>query len=161
MVTLDGAMPIVEAAGNSFWHSLPVSVVHEPLVVPLLTLIAIVILLAVRFDAALSMAVIVLPFKYATARRYGFSVLSPYTMPSVIAVAEAIPFIDLTAYSVPRLYELKGEIVSRGVAAHTGLKMPVFPKRRFQHGALPVGALREKLPFREAEYRRQFLSLYR
>ena len=26
--------------------------------------------------------------------------------------------------------------------------------------ALPDGALREHLPFREAEYRRQFLSLY-
>jgi asparagine synthase (glutamine-hydrolysing) len=38
--------------------------------------------------------------------------------------------------------------------------MPVFPKRRFQHGALPVDSLREHLPFREAEYRRHFLSLY-
>jgi len=38
--------------------------------------------------------------------------------------------------------------------------MPVFPKRRFQHGALPVDSLREYLPFREAEYRRHFLSLY-
>ena len=38
--------------------------------------------------------------------------------------------------------------------------MPVFPKRRFQHGALPADALRQKLPFREAEYRKQFLSLY-
>ena len=78
----------------------------------------------------------------------------------MIAVAEAVPFIALTDYDVPRLYELKGEIVSRGVAAVTGLKMPVFPKRRFQHGAIPVEILREKLPFREAEYRRQFLSLY-
>jgi asparagine synthase (glutamine-hydrolysing) len=38
--------------------------------------------------------------------------------------------------------------------------MPVFPKRRFQHGALPVAALRQRLPFREAEYRKQFLALY-
>jgi asparagine synthase (glutamine-hydrolysing) len=79
----------------------------------------------------------------------------------VIAVAEAIPFVALTGYNVPELYALKGEIVSRGIKALTGLSMPVFPKRRFQHGALPVNVLREKLPFREAEYRRQFLSFYR
>jgi asparagine synthase (glutamine-hydrolysing) len=75
-------------------------------------------------------------------------------------VAEAVPFIELTNYDVPKLYELKGEIVSRGIRAVTGLQMPVFPKRRFQHGALPVTALRERLPFREAEYRKQFLALY-
>jgi asparagine synthase (glutamine-hydrolysing) len=98
---------------------------------------------------------------YAPAHHYGFHGFSPFTRPSVIAVAEAVPFIALTDYSVPRLYALKGEIVSRGVAALTGLSMPVFPKRRFQHGAMPVDVLREKLPFREAEYRRQFLSFYR
>ncbi len=97
---------------------------------------------------------------YAPAHRYGFKGFSPYTRPEVIAVAEAIPFIDLTAYSVDRLYELKGEIVGRGVAAVTGMTMPVFPKRRFQHGAIPVAALRGRLPYREAEYRKQFLSLY-
>ena len=97
---------------------------------------------------------------YAPAHHYGFSGFSPYTRPEVIAVAAAIPFIELTDYSVERLYALKGEIVSRGVAAITGLKMPVFPKRRFQHGALPVDTLRSRLPLREAEYRRQFLSLY-
>ncbi len=97
---------------------------------------------------------------YAPAHHYGFKGFSPYTRPEVIAVAEAIPFIDLTDYSVDRLYELKGEIVGRGVEAVTGMKMPVFPKRRFQHGALPADALRGRLPYREAEYRKQFLSLY-
>ncbi|MGB9030436.1 MAG: asparagine synthase-related protein [Acidobacteriaceae bacterium] len=97
---------------------------------------------------------------YATAHHLGFDGFSPYTRPDVIAVAEAIPFIDLTKYSVERLYELKGEIVSRGVKALTGFEMPVFPKRRFQHGALPQSALRERLPGREAEYREQFLALY-
>jgi asparagine synthase (glutamine-hydrolysing) len=97
---------------------------------------------------------------YAPVRHFGFTGFSPFTRPDVIAVAEAIPFIKLTDYSVERLYELKGEIVSRGVAAVTGMKMPVFPKRRFQHGALPVEALRSRLPFRETEYRKQFLSLY-
>lgn len=97
---------------------------------------------------------------YAPACRYGFEGLSPYVQPSVIAVAEAVPFIELTNYDVPRLYELKGEIVSRGVQAITGMKMPVFPKRRFQHGAMPKSELRMRLPFREAEYRKKFNSLY-
>jgi asparagine synthase (glutamine-hydrolysing) len=97
---------------------------------------------------------------YAPGRHFGFHGFSPFLRPSVIAVAEAVPFIELTNYDVPKLYELKGEIVSRGIRAVTGLQMPVFPKRRFQHGALPVTALRERLPFREAEYRKQFLALY-
>jgi len=97
---------------------------------------------------------------YAPAHHFGFLGFSPYTRPHVVAVAEAIPFIKLTDYSMERLYELKGEIVSRGIEKLTGMKMPVFPKRRFQHGALPEDALRQKLPFREAEYRKQFLSLY-
>jgi asparagine synthase (glutamine-hydrolysing) len=97
---------------------------------------------------------------YATGRHFGFEGFSPYLQPSVISVAEAVPFIELTQYDVPRLYELKGEIVSRGVEAITGLSMPVYPKRRFQHGALPERALHERLPDREAQYRRKFLSLY-
>jgi asparagine synthase (glutamine-hydrolysing) len=97
---------------------------------------------------------------FATARHHGFQGFSPFTRPSVIAVAEAIPFIDLTKYDVSRLYELKGEIVSRGVKAVTGLEMPVFPKRRFQHGAVSEQSLRRRLPYLEADYRKQFLSLY-
>lgn len=97
---------------------------------------------------------------YAPAHHYGFNGFSPYTRPDVIAVAEAIPFIKLTEYDVSRLYELKGEIVSRGIAAITGLQMPVYEKRRFQHGALSADALHRRLPYREAEYRKQFLSLY-
>ena len=98
---------------------------------------------------------------YATARHHGFSGFSPYTRPDVIAVAEAVPFVQLTQYNVDRLYALKGEIVSRGVKAVTGLDMPIFPKRRFQHGALPQDALHSRLPWREAQYREQFLALYR
>lgn len=97
---------------------------------------------------------------YATARRYGLEGFSPYTRPEVIAVAEAIPFIELTQYSVERLYGLKGAIVGRGVKAVTGIEMPVFPKRRFQHGAMAHDALRAMLPGREADYRERFLSLY-
>jgi asparagine synthase (glutamine-hydrolysing) len=97
---------------------------------------------------------------YAPAHHYGFNGFSPFTRPNVVAVAEAIPFIKLTDYNVEKLYELKGEIVSRGVAKLTGLQMTAFPKRRFQHGALTEEALRTRLPFREAEYRKQFLSIY-
>lgn len=97
---------------------------------------------------------------YAPAHHFGFAGFSPYTRPDVIAVAEAIPFIELTNYDVEKLYALKGEIVSRGIAGVTGLKMPVFQKRRFQHGAMAKDDLLRRLPWQEAEYRRKFLSLY-
>ena len=97
---------------------------------------------------------------YAPARHYGFHGFSPFTRPSVIEVAEGIPFTTLTAMSVEKLYALKGEIVSRGVKAVTGHDLPVFPKRRFQHGAVPVARLRKHFSGRESEYRKQFLSLY-
>lgn len=97
---------------------------------------------------------------YATARHCGFHTFSPFTRPAVIEVAEGIPFIELTQYDVPTLYALKGEIVGRGVKAITGLEMPLFPKRRFQHGALPLERLREHLPSQENAYRRNFLALY-
>ena len=97
---------------------------------------------------------------YAPAQSFGFRGFSPFTRPGVVAVAEAIPFITLTNYDVERLYQLKGEVVSHGVQAVTGLTMPVFEKRRFQHGAIPEAALREALPFQETAYRKQFLSMY-
>lgn len=97
---------------------------------------------------------------YAPARHCGFEGFSPFTRPSVVEVAEGIPFLGLTDYSVERLYALKGDIVARGIKAVTGLEMPVFPKRRFQHGALPKERLRQRLPEQETVYRRQFLSLY-
>ncbi len=97
---------------------------------------------------------------YAPGHHFGFSGFSPFTQPSLIAVAEGIPFIALTGYDVKRLYQLKGEIVSRGVKAVTGFDMPVFSKRRFQHGAVSETTLHSRLPFREAEYRQKFLSLY-
>ncbi len=97
---------------------------------------------------------------YAPAHHFGFRGFSPFTQPSVIAVAEGIPFIDLTNYDVERLYQLKGDIVARGVKAVTGFAMPVFPKRRFQHGAVSETTMHSALPLREAEYRQKFLSLY-
>ncbi len=97
---------------------------------------------------------------YAPAHHFGFRGFSPFTQPPVIAVAEGIPFIQLTGYDVERLYSLKGEIVSRGVKAVTGFAMPVFSKRRFQHGAVSEDRMHSLLPLREAEYRHKFLSLY-
>ncbi|HEY3757527.1 MAG TPA: asparagine synthase-related protein [Opitutaceae bacterium] len=97
---------------------------------------------------------------YAPARRCGFDGFSPYLRPAVIAVAEGIPFERLTEMDVGRLYGLKGEIVRRGVRAVTGLDMPIFAKRRFQHGALPVDRLRERFAASELDYRRQFHALY-
>jgi asparagine synthase (glutamine-hydrolysing) len=46
------------------------------------------------------------------------------------------------------------------VKAITGLEMPVFAKRRFQHGAVYVGRLRQRTSGQESEYRKQFLALY-
>lgn len=97
---------------------------------------------------------------YAPAKHFGFEGFSPFTRPNVIEVAEAIPFTELTDMSVEKLYALKGEIVARGVKAITGFDMPAFPKRRFQHGALPKEKLRLQLPAQEIVYRRQFLSQY-
>jgi asparagine synthase (glutamine-hydrolysing) len=97
---------------------------------------------------------------YAPARHFGFEGFSPLTRPAVVEIAEGIPFIKLTDYDVNRLYSLKGEIVARGVRAVTGMTMPVFEKRRFQHGAIEVSRLRAKLPAAESVYRKTFLGLY-
>jgi asparagine synthase (glutamine-hydrolysing) len=97
---------------------------------------------------------------YAPATQYGFAGFSPYTRPNVIDVAEGIPFPQLTGYDVPTLYSLKGEIVRRGIKAITGIDMPIFPKRRFQHGAASVDAMRQRLGRPEREYRRAFDHLY-
>jgi asparagine synthase (glutamine-hydrolysing) len=97
---------------------------------------------------------------YAPSRLYGFEGFSPYTRPGVIDVAEGIPFVELTNYDVPALYALKGEIVGRGVKAVTGLDMPVFPKRRFQHGTAPADATRPRIGRSEREYRQAFERMY-
>jgi len=97
---------------------------------------------------------------YACASEYGFQGFSPYTRPSVVAVAEAIPFAALTQGSHEALYALKGEVVSRGVRSVLGLDMPVFPKRRFQHGSVSAGQAARLFPQNEARYRRHFETLF-
>ncbi|HXD88004.1 MAG TPA: asparagine synthase-related protein [Urbifossiella sp.] len=95
---------------------------------------------------------------YAPLATTGFTGLSPFVCPAVIAVAEAIPFIEMTEWSHDRLYALKGEVVAEGIKVVTGLEMPIFPKRRFQHGAAERGG--SLFPARADEYRRIFQRTY-
>jgi asparagine synthase (glutamine-hydrolysing) len=97
---------------------------------------------------------------YAPARRHGFSLFSPFTRPAVIAVAEAIPFAELTQGSHQRLYDLKGEVLARGIRQGTGLTLPVFPKRRFQRGAAPEAVFGRHFAVHPLSYRRHLLGLY-
>jgi len=97
---------------------------------------------------------------YAPAHHLKFEGFSPFTRPAVIEQAEGIPFTALTDYDVEKLYRLKGDVVSLGVKALTGLEMSVFPKRRFQHGAVSVDRLAQGLSRQEPEYRQHFLASY-
>jgi asparagine synthase (glutamine-hydrolysing) len=97
---------------------------------------------------------------YAPAGHCGFEGFSPFTRPAVVSVAEGIPFAALSSMSVDRLYSLKGEIARRGIKANFGVDLPVFAKRRFQHGAIPVEQLRRRLGALESDYRRQYLAMY-
>jgi asparagine synthase (glutamine-hydrolysing) len=97
---------------------------------------------------------------YACARRLGFTSFSPYTRPAVIAVAEAMPFAQLTEGSHERLYALKGEIVRRGIRAVLGIEMPIYPKRRFQDGSASPATLARLFSRNEARYRRHFHALH-
>ena len=94
------------------------------------------------------------------AEALGFEAFSPYTLTSVIEISEGIPFIQMTDWDHERLYELKGKIVSSGVKAITGMDMPVFPKKRFQHGAVSGDTFSRLFPEKETEYRKEFLSIY-
>ena len=95
---------------------------------------------------------------YAPVAVNGFIGLSPFVCPGVIAVAEGIPFIELTDWDHERLYGLKGQVVAAGVKAVTGLDMPIFPKRRFQHGA--ASQADGLFPSGPDKYRRIFQRAY-
>ena len=97
---------------------------------------------------------------YAPAERLGFKGFSPYTLPNVIEVAEGIPFIDLTNWDHNKLYDLKGNVVAKGIKAVTGIDMPVFPKRRFQHGVVEKQKFTEQFPQMDAPYRKTFQRLF-
>jgi len=95
---------------------------------------------------------------YAPLSLCGFVGLSPFVCPSVIAVAEGIPFIELTGWDHQRLYDLKGQVVAAGVKAVTGLEMPIFTKRRFQHGAVADAV--HLFPAGASTYRQVFQRMY-
>ncbi len=97
---------------------------------------------------------------YAPARRHGFLPFSPFSRPRTIAAAEAIPFAELTRGSHEILYGLKGEVLRRGLWRVTGLDLPVFPKRRFQHGAVTQEAFRNQFGLHPVRYRSHLLSLH-
>ena len=97
---------------------------------------------------------------YAPARHHGFDVVSPCTSPQVIAVSEAIPFDALTQGSTQRLYELKGEVLRRGVRLVLGRELPVFPKRRFQQGAMTGQTFQQVFGSQTDRYRHHFLDQY-
>ncbi len=95
---------------------------------------------------------------YAPLAVTGFVGLSPFVCPAVIAVAEGIPFIELTGWAHESLYALKGRVVAAGIQAVTGLDMPIFPKRRFQHGA--TGRASGFFPAGARAYRQIFQRVY-
>jgi asparagine synthase (glutamine-hydrolysing) len=51
-------------------------------------------------------------------------------------------------------------VVSRGVRQVLGVEMPVFPKRRFQHGAVSAERAAAFGPRNEVRYRRHFERLH-
>ncbi|MFM7039622.1 MAG: asparagine synthase-related protein [Planctomycetaceae bacterium] len=97
---------------------------------------------------------------WAPAASHGFRGFSPFALPNVIEVSEGIPFIQLTDWDHGRLYALKGEIVRRGIEHITGLTMPIFEKRRLQHGAAPPNTFANIFPTSEQAYRKAFAEIY-
>jgi len=97
---------------------------------------------------------------YATGEQLGFKGFSPYTLPNVIEIAEGFPFIEMTDWDHEKLYNMKGNIVSAGVKAVTGMEMPVFEKRRFQHGAASMDTFKNTFPKTDIEYRKAFNKIY-
>lgn len=93
---------------------------------------------------------------YASTAAFGFRGFSPFMLPRVIEIAEGIPFIDLTDWEHEKLYALKGEVVSRGVESVTGMIMPIFEKRRFQHGAVGDRTLDDE----PSQYRKAFHAAF-
>jgi len=97
---------------------------------------------------------------YAPASVLGVAGLSPFATPNVIAVAERIPFIELTDWDHEKLYALKGEITRRGIQAVTGKEMPVYQKNRFQHGVTSSQTFGHLFPDSDEAYRQTFAKLF-
>jgi len=97
---------------------------------------------------------------FAPTDLFGFEGFSPYTLPNVIEISEGIPYIEMTDWDHNKLYELKGQMVYDGVKAITGMEMPIFQKRRFQHGAASMNDFKRLFPANDLAYRKEFLSNY-
>ncbi len=97
----------------------------------------------------------------APAAAFGFKGFSPYAVPDVIEIAEAVPFVALTDWDHEKLYALKGDIVAAGIRQVTGVEMPVFQKRRFQHGAADPETFERLFPKNEQTYRDEFARMIR
>lgn len=97
---------------------------------------------------------------FAPLDQLNFDGLSPYTSANVIEVAESIPFIEMTEWDHNKLYDLKGRVVSSGIKAITGLDMPVYEKRRFQHGVAEDKIFESHFPDSDLAYRRVFQQVY-
>ena len=93
---------------------------------------------------------------YAPVAAQAFVGFSPFATPNVIAVAEGIPFIELTQWEHDKLYDLKGQVAVAGIRALTGQEMPIFPKKRFQRGAVYEAKFGEIFPQNELAYRNVF-----
>jgi asparagine synthase (glutamine-hydrolysing) len=98
---------------------------------------------------------------FAPQQYFGFTGFSPFTVPTVLNVAESIPFAKLTDYEVQKLYDLKGRIVAAGVKQVLGIEMPTPEKRRFQHGAMNQSAIDEQFPLDKAFYRKLHEDFWR
>jgi asparagine synthase (glutamine-hydrolysing) len=97
----------------------------------------------------------------APATSLGFIGFSPYAVPDVIEAAEAIPFAELTDWNHEKLYDLKGAVVASGVRQITGVDMPIFPKTRFQRGAVDAETFASLFPENEREYREALAEMFR
>ena len=97
---------------------------------------------------------------YNTAKYFGFKGFSPFSLPNVIEIAEGIPFIELTNWDHQKLYELKGEVVRRGIKSVTGYDMPVMEKKRFQNGAVSDNDFQKLFPENPMVYRKAVGELF-
>ncbi|MGI9473177.1 MAG: asparagine synthase-related protein [Rubripirellula sp.] len=96
----------------------------------------------------------------APAAALDFAGFSPFAVPDVIEIAEAIPFVALTDWDHEKLYDLKGQVVASGVKQITGVDMPIFPKQRFQRGAADVDTFAEVFPEDDQAYRDAFAEAF-
>lgn len=97
---------------------------------------------------------------FMPARSVGMRSFSPLMLPSVIAAAEGIPFVDLTGWQLERLYALKGMLVAAGLEELTGCSVALTVKRRLKHGAACPASLEERIPNDKLRYREVFNRMW-